>query len=699
MEAGKKFEEVKGPGYLRLQRTLEKAVPGVNWPEVTQPGISVAPPAPAAVTAPPHLNIPGAQGQGSGWRGRRSEIEGPVQLASLGMPEGIRIPQAPERAPGLAESFFRQRAATQEQTDKTEAQTKATTDNTDQLMRLNDILDPRSKAAAAGGKGGGAAPEGLVGGPAPAATGSAPAAHDAAQVGVRAPDIAIPAGTLGPGDTKVIGGGGGALGELRQRQAQELADPAVRARLLAYTHAEVGSQGPRAQQAFMESILNRAAARGQSIRQTLSGGYFPAITHSRAAGGLSEKQTRQLDPVLGDVLGGSNISNFATGNASGSVGFGGGPRTFSAGGENFGIEAPDARWARRMASGAGPASRTASASTGADRMGLPGASGVAGDPTVPSGILARARAVAFAGGPGAVEKFMASQGYPKHAQWCGDFASSVVKASGYKPPPGSSVASNWRRWGEVDPTPHAGDIAVRKTSYRAGHEYVPTGETGSHVTLVEGVDPKTGMFTGLGGNQGAFEKQFASGQYEFRRPPGGGGGIDVAGASALTAGADGGAGGGGGSGGGGGFPGPSGGLGGALGGLGMPAGINIGGLLGRRFGPFGGLLGGLLGGGGGGFGGILGGLIGGGGGMLGGGLGGLLGGLGGSFLDRSVLDAGSMTHRVEGTGKLSVDVNAPPGTNVHAAGGGLFKRVEMSRQTMMTPTVTGPHTLGGLFGI
>ena len=47
--------------------------------------------------------------------------------------------------------------------------------------------------------------------------------------------------------------------------------------------------------------------------------------------------------------------------------------------------------------------------------------------------------------------------------------------------------------------------------------------------------------------------------------------------------------------------------------------------------------------------------------------------------------------KVEGSGKLTVDVNAPKGTNVGAEGGGLFKKVEMNRQTQMSPARRGPE--------
>ena len=49
-----------------------------------------------------------------------------------------------------------------------------------------------------------------------------------------------------------------------------------------------------------------------------------------------------------------------------------------------------------------------------------------------------------------------------------------------------------------------------------------------------------------------------------------------------------------------------------------------------------------------------------------------------------------MTQKVEGTGKLTVDVNAPAGTRVSAQGGGLFKNVETNRQVQMEPAQQGP---------
>lgn len=141
----------------------------------------------------------------------------------------------------------------------------------------------------------------------------------------------------------------GILQQRRQRFSDELSDPRVRARLMALTDAEVGGQGVQAQQAFIETLLNRADARSRSLWDTMHGSYFPEITHRRAAARTGDQR---LEPkyggVIADVGGGSNISSYATGNASGTVGFAGGPQTFAAGGERFGIEGPDRRWAAEV---------------------------------------------------------------------------------------------------------------------------------------------------------------------------------------------------------------------------------------------------------------------------------------------------------------------------------------------------------------
>jgi hypothetical protein len=137
----------------------------------------------------------------------------------------------------------------------------------------------------------------------------------------------------------------------RERFLDELQDPRIRDRVLAYARAEVGGQGPEAIQAILETFFNRATARGLSLRQVLAephehraGTFFPAITHSRARSPVTASQRAEYEPILSEVLAGSNITNYATGNASGTVGFAGGPQTFASGGERFGIEGSDKDW-------------------------------------------------------------------------------------------------------------------------------------------------------------------------------------------------------------------------------------------------------------------------------------------------------------------------------------------------------------------
>lgn len=155
---------------------------------------------------------------------------------------------------------------------------------------------------------------------------------------------AIPVGGAALAGTALTG-----LSLSRTNFNSELSNPAVLSQLYAMTRAEVGGQGADAQQAFMESIFNRASARGMSLEQTLSDKkYFPQSTFDAANRYASQANPVTYDELLNKVREGSNISGFATGNASGTVGFAGGPMTYASGGERFGIEGPDKAWARQM---------------------------------------------------------------------------------------------------------------------------------------------------------------------------------------------------------------------------------------------------------------------------------------------------------------------------------------------------------------
>jgi hypothetical protein len=157
------------------------------------------------------------------------------------------------------------------------------------------------------------------------------------------------------------------LKEIRAAQAKEMQDPKIKSAVFSRMEIEVGSQGPKAQQAWLESLYNRAASRRLSLYDAVSNTnkhrYYPLKDDSRWSRMTrqgSKKLNEKYTTINDSVIGGSNISKFATGNASAMVGFGQGPakrignkivapgQTADFGGERFGVEAPDKKWAARM---------------------------------------------------------------------------------------------------------------------------------------------------------------------------------------------------------------------------------------------------------------------------------------------------------------------------------------------------------------
>src|SRR5262245_19033020 len=136
------------------------------------------------------------------------------------------------------------------------------------------------------------------------------------------------------------------LSRVRERFRPVLeSNPDVARRFDINTTAEVGTN-PARRDFYQALTLDRAAARGESLPYTLSRGpgtpdqYYPGTTaNARAASGQG------VSPALWR---GYNPAGYATGNASGRVGFAGGPQTGSAGGERGGIEGPDLAAARRF---------------------------------------------------------------------------------------------------------------------------------------------------------------------------------------------------------------------------------------------------------------------------------------------------------------------------------------------------------------
>ena len=102
----------------------------------------------------------------------------------------------------------------------------------------------------------------------------------------------------------------------RSQFDSQLKDPRVMAAFAGRMHSEVGSQGPAAQLAFAEEVMNRAASRNQTIMQALTGKYYP--THNP---GWSNNP-RYMDAINKAWKEGTDTIFGATGNASGKVGFG-----------------------------------------------------------------------------------------------------------------------------------------------------------------------------------------------------------------------------------------------------------------------------------------------------------------------------------------------------------------------------------------
>jgi hypothetical protein len=67
----------------------------------------------------------------------------------------------------------------------------------------------------------------------------------------------------------------------------------------------------------------------------------------------------------------------------------------------------------------------------------------------------------------------------------------------------------------------------------------------------------------------------------------------------------------------------------------------------------------------------------------------------GEDVDRDKLRAADrhFTHKVEGTGKINVNVKAPKGTSVSASSGGLFRKTEIERTPQMQEARDGPPAI------
>jgi hypothetical protein len=103
--------------------------------------------------------------------------------------------------------------------------------------------------------------------------------------------------------------------------AQEMQqNPDLRRKFIATINAEIEpDDNDAAKQAFIESVFNRSAARGMSLDAALksdhaNGGYFDHKTIARQNDPVPQDIQNSLNPMINSASGGSNVSNFSTGN-------------------------------------------------------------------------------------------------------------------------------------------------------------------------------------------------------------------------------------------------------------------------------------------------------------------------------------------------------------------------------------------------
>jgi hypothetical protein len=159
------------------------------------------------------------------------------------------------------------------------------------------------------------------------------------------PEAGVARRALGPG------AGSSSLAEQRKRIGEELKDPETRRLLAASTNAEVGGQGSEAEHAYIESVTNRALSRNKSLKETLRDPhYYPETTKNKLDNRVSASDQARIDETTGKVLAGSNVTNYGTGNESGSVRSGGAQvtRDFGPRRERFIRENADLKWVNKQ---------------------------------------------------------------------------------------------------------------------------------------------------------------------------------------------------------------------------------------------------------------------------------------------------------------------------------------------------------------
>jgi hypothetical protein len=152
-------------------------------------------------------------------------------------------------------------------------------------------------------------------------------------------------------------GGSHSLAEQRQTAfANELKDPQIQAQLAALVEAEVGKESPDGKLGFIETVMNRALARGYSLARTIAPGkYWDPRTNVKLQDAAYMARYGRPEDVRDPIalaLQGSNLTNFATGNESAGTHSGGATVTvdLGPGHERYVRENDDQRWWSRMLS-------------------------------------------------------------------------------------------------------------------------------------------------------------------------------------------------------------------------------------------------------------------------------------------------------------------------------------------------------------
>ena len=120
---------------------------------------------------------------------------------------------------------------------------------------------------------------------------------------------------------------------LAERSDLNNIDPETKRLLYELTQAEVGSQGRDAQIAFMETVANRAAAEGRSIKSIVTDVRYYQPLQEGTTKSVNSTTRNNYNSVFNEVVAGSNITRGATHNASAGV-----ARAVNAGGYNSNVD-------------------------------------------------------------------------------------------------------------------------------------------------------------------------------------------------------------------------------------------------------------------------------------------------------------------------------------------------------------------------